>query len=330
MLSFEPSENQSLKGLRWHSQSDSFGFQVNPLDVPNHIILSEVALSVRDLSPLGGLSIGIRLLALLQISRTFDAKDVVRRELHGFCDASELDYGAVIYLRVVDKVDICLLCAKSKVTPLRPITLPRLVLLLSNLIAYIRQVLQGHLSFDAEHAWSIPWSRRSGFDHLRIGGRPLFAIELRAYRTTCRSPPGSHVDTEHNPADLYSRGLTPCELMTQSMWWTGPEWLIQFEPRVDPTHDVESFPIEEERISNGFLDRFSLLNKICRILAYCLRFWNILRAKSIYTTLAVDQMELHSALLILVIQSENFGENIEQLQKGDDFPNISSRSLSRF
>lgn len=58
MLSFKPSEDQSLKvlGLRWHSQSDSFGFQVNPLKCgcTKRIILSEIA---RIFDPLGFLAL---------------------------------------------------------------------------------------------------------------------------------------------------------------------------------------------------------------------------------------------------------------------------------
>ncbi|XP_071577737.1 uncharacterized protein [Temnothorax nylanderi] len=68
-LSFESSKDQSLKvlGLRWYSQSDSFGFQVNPLDrrCTKRTILSEVA---RILDPLG-------LLAPL----TFTAKCFIQR-----------------------------------------------------------------------------------------------------------------------------------------------------------------------------------------------------------------------------------------------------------
>ncbi|XP_071571819.1 uncharacterized protein [Temnothorax nylanderi] len=68
-LSFESSEDQSLKvlGLRWYSQSDSFGFQVNPLDrrCTKRTILSEVA---RIFDPLG-------LLAPL----TFTAKCFIQR-----------------------------------------------------------------------------------------------------------------------------------------------------------------------------------------------------------------------------------------------------------
>ncbi|XP_024879536.1 uncharacterized protein LOC112459589 [Temnothorax curvispinosus] len=69
MLDFESSEDQSQKilGLRWHSQSDSFGFQVNALDreCTKRTILSEVA---RVFDPLGFLA-----------PLTFTAKCLIQR-----------------------------------------------------------------------------------------------------------------------------------------------------------------------------------------------------------------------------------------------------------
>ncbi|KAG5860876.1 hypothetical protein JTB14_028637 [Gonioctena quinquepunctata] len=57
--------------------------------------------------------------------------DSVRHELHGFCDASEKGYACVIYMRYVDmknQISIQFVCGKSKVAPLRKITIPRLEL----------------------------------------------------------------------------------------------------------------------------------------------------------------------------------------------------------
>ena len=55
----------------------------------------------------------------------------VSSQLHCFCDASESGYGAVIYLRSVDKQE-CVHCSfvisRSRVTPIRTITVPRLKL----------------------------------------------------------------------------------------------------------------------------------------------------------------------------------------------------------
>jgi hypothetical protein len=88
------------------------------------------------------------------------------------------------------------------------------------------------------------------------------------------------------------------------MWWRGPEWLVDFESRAEPVLSEESFPSEEERIVSlialdpansiySLLDRFSSLDKICRIIAYILRFVNSLRVKPVPATLAVGQLESH-------------------------------------
>jgi hypothetical protein len=52
-------------------------------------------------------------------------------ELHMFSDASQVGYGAAGYLRLVSHagaVHCCLLMGKSRVTPLKSVTIPRLEL----------------------------------------------------------------------------------------------------------------------------------------------------------------------------------------------------------
>ncbi|GFT55170.1 integrase catalytic domain-containing protein [Trichonephila clavipes] len=55
----------------------------------------------------------------------------IRTELHGFTDSSEKAYGAVLYLRCINtsgQIYVRFLCSKSKVAPLKSITIPRLEL----------------------------------------------------------------------------------------------------------------------------------------------------------------------------------------------------------
>ena len=61
-------------------------------------------------------------------------------QLHGFCDSSEKAYGACLYLRSVNQqgeVKTKLLCSKSRVAPVKKITLPQLELCAALLLALL-------------------------------------------------------------------------------------------------------------------------------------------------------------------------------------------------
>jgi len=80
-------------------------------------------------------------------------------EIHGFADASQNALAAVIYVRVLNDLDdfhVSLICAKTKVAPLKRITIPRLELsaavLLVRQVIKIRDVLE--LSQVPIHLWT--------------------------------------------------------------------------------------------------------------------------------------------------------------------------------
>ena len=60
-----------------------------------------------------------------------------------------------------------------------------------------------------------------------------------------------HVPSQSNNADLVSRGCEPTTLSTSTLWWKGPQWLIQ-EPSSWPTTEVNT-PTEYPEMRNVHL-----------------------------------------------------------------------------
>lgn len=155
-------------------------------------------------------------------------------QLHGFCDASSMAYGAAIYLRTVDQnneVHVHLIASKSKVAPKKTLTIPRLELcgayLLSKLVTSVRMSLR-HASISAKDIRL--WCDSEIVCHWIRSIKPLKVfVENRVAKIhdATNEMQWRHVRTHDNPADLVSRGVTPRELENNSLWWHGPSWLKQ-------------------------------------------------------------------------------------------------------
>ena len=75
--------------------------------------------------------------------------EITSMELHGFCDASEVAYSSVLYLRAIDSegdVHISLVMAKTKVAPIKRLSIPRLELcggvVLSKILSHVADTLE--------------------------------------------------------------------------------------------------------------------------------------------------------------------------------------------
>ena len=166
------------------------------------------------------------------IARSYFPKDVnaTSVQLHGFSDASEQAYAAVVYLRTVDSngtVHASLVMAKTKVAPIKRLTVPRLELCGANLLASLLHHTQEVLKVPSSQvfAWTdstvvLGWL--SGNPHrfkTFVGNRVSNTMEL------VHPNRWHHVPGTDNPADCASRGLLPSELLQHTLWWNGPPWL---------------------------------------------------------------------------------------------------------
>jgi hypothetical protein len=153
-------------------------------------------------------------------------------EIHGFSDASQVAYGCCVYVRVIDangKISGKLLCAKSRVAPLKTISISRLELaaavLLARLISNIQDIIK--IKVDTVHYWTdstivLAWLTRSpGSFKTFVANRVSEILNLSNIQNW------NHVNSADNPADIISRGVYPPELLTNNLWFTGPHWLSQ-------------------------------------------------------------------------------------------------------
>ena len=158
-------------------------------------------------------------------------KQIVSKDLHGFSDACEDAYAAVIYLRMIDSdnnVHVSLVASRTKVAPIKHLSVPRLelcgALLLSRLLTHSKNVLS--MSVNDVVAWTdstVVLSWLSGNPHrfkTYVGNRVAQIIsEIPSERW-------KHVAGTDNPSDCASSGLYPSELIHHQLWWNGPTWLI--------------------------------------------------------------------------------------------------------
>ena len=230
----------------------------------------------------------LTLLSGVSIPCCYFCKDVqvASVQLHGFCDASESAYAGVVYVRMLDSLNrahVSLVMSKTRVSPIKRLTIPRLELcgayLLAKLLSHIKEVLR--VPACDVFAWTdstivLCWLDGSPRRFKTfVGNRVSGIMELT-------SPDRwRHVSGVDNPADCASRGLYPSELVNHHLWWNGPEWLVKTEDEwpVAPIL-AGSVDAKEEKEVYAFvssdplpmLDKYSSFNQLKRVTAWIRRF----------------------------------------------------------
>ncbi|GFU83673.1 integrase catalytic domain-containing protein [Trichonephila clavipes] len=223
-------------------------------------------------------------------------------ELHAFSDASEKAYGSSLYLKSISalgEVKVCLVTSKSRVSPLKQISIPRLELcgavLAAKLMKKVKEALNLHIT--AVHFWSdstivISWIHRESREL-----KTFVANRVSKIHQLSSCDQWHHIASEQNPADVLSRGLLPEELRDDSLWWHGPELLqstysttVIAEPTQRDDFDCE-LRVSERTLETSLLSskNFNFFNhlmnlsnnyfKIIHIVSYIYRFIENCRSK---------------------------------------------------
>lgn len=372
-LHFQSSDNPfySVLGIKWVSETDQFAYRLQIPDKPltKRNILSAIA---QIFDPCGFLApVIFWAKALLQLLWTlglqwdelvpgditekwekfcsqipelnkihifcylslYDAVDV---QLHGFSDGSEAGYGAAVYVRMLSadgNVSVSLLIAKSRVAPLKRISVPRLELcgahLLTELLNYSVNLISQQCRISSTKAWCdssvvLSWIHTPPY-RLKV----YIANRVAQIQDLTPAHMWSHISTNCNPADCASRSLLPSTLVTHDMWWYGPPWL---------RHTQEMWPtsrftlIQEEELpeskseplrilvtveESAFITKFSSWSKLLRVIAYVLRFFRNVKNHDKETgSLKLNELSDACLRICRLTQKSEFQEDLARLQAG--------------
>ena len=170
----------------------------------------------------------IKSLSKIRVQMCLFNKDyqVVSKQLHGFCDASEKAFAAVVYIRIEYEhmpPDIQLVASKTRVAPVKKQSIPRLELLgatiLARLMATGLNVPQLKRHYWADSYMTLCWIRNNQRWKQYVQHR-VDEIHKLSDQDKWRFCPGAD-----NPVDLPSRGCGGKELVESNHWWHGPSFL---------------------------------------------------------------------------------------------------------
>ena len=272
-------------------------------------------------------------------------------QIHVFCDASLKAYGSVIFFRAVfpdGSVGLSFVMAKSRVAPLKSVTLPRLELLAalvgSRLCAYVRKSIIG-LDSAPCYFWSdsqivLCWinshpSRFKIFVSNRVS--EIQSLSSPTDWRFCRS--------ECNSADVLSRGCS-LDSLEENFWTAGPRWLLCPESKWncgDGRSDFSSFSDHQESVSemkvhmgsiqvcdlswwSKFKIRHSRFSKLVRVVAWVFRFRDNPRLSNVRKSedLQLDEVVSAREYCLHLSQMECFPDEYSLLRQGTSLPKDSA------
>ena len=275
--------------------------------------------------------------------------------LHVFADASPKAYGAVAYLSTGDQSSLVM--SKSRVAPLKKLTLPQLELMAASICTRLAHFAAEALKSRFPNLTVHLWSDSEIVLHWLHSSKPLkqfVANRTKEIKALFPVAVWNHCPTHENPADLLTRGITTTQLHTSSLWQRGPQWLPLAEqwPSWNPSKilhlhlcdiaDAEDTdatanntktttdgatqtdPAEKQLGIHNLIDvsRFSTLSRLLTVTAYVLRFVKNLQNHATKTDGPLSVQERQEA-------QRKWIQNSQALIYAAEIANLQSKSRTR-
>ncbi|XP_063376662.1 uncharacterized protein LOC134664029 [Cydia fagiglandana] len=367
-VEFGDGSYQKVLGIKWEPRSDSFSFEVNsnterctkrnilsvvarlwdilgfaaPVILYAKLMIKQLWLEHIDWDQTPPSAVidawvnfvrDLPLLSQMRIPRHVGVTSSCTVTLLAFADASEKAYGAVLYLHVVanQSISVRFLCAKSKVAPMKVVSLARLELcaawLMSKLVRIVMDNYSTRISLSHIYAFSDSTVTLHWIHSSPHRWKIFVANRVAKIQKNLPSDCFFHVSGKENPSDCLSRGLTPSQLLEHPLWLRGPSWarlerskwpikpfVASSEGEV-PEQKVIALPTvatvappAEEPVLYTLSKRISSWLRYLRVIVYVLRFIKLLSSKGAVTTEDTEAAELAA---IKTIQTVHFPEYLE-------------------
>ena len=230
-----------------------------------------------------------------------------------------------------------ILCARSRIAPLKKVSLARLELcaahLLASLLKSVLDEVEQRVKYENVLAFSdstitLAWIRASPHKW------HTFNANRTAYIREIISPEcWSHVPGNVNPSDIISRPLTPRELAERDEWFQGPQWAYLPKAQWPTTPCIglssPSQVPEQKQISlvqtsqpvpsvlDDLANNVSSWNRLLNVIVYVLRFAKKLRSRGPITV--QDQLEAE-VVILKHVQNVHFERELKALNKQSNEP----------
>ena len=359
-------------GIQWNAYSDEFIFQFrlcdkpatrrgilstistlyDPLDLiapwllPEKLLLQELCrkrlgwdepLDKQDQTKWNEWITDLQEIGEIQIPRCIKKDNFQEEyvELHLFCDASEVGYGAVAYASLCNNNGErrqTLLFSKSRVAPLKTVFVPRLELSAAVLAVRIFQIISTSMNIEFQNVtfWTDSTIVLYYINNISKRFNTFVANRLTIIHDASTPEQWMHVTSCENPADKSSRGLRGTELIKS--WLQGPAFLnlpsSAWPSMLIPNGKIDGIEIRrkttqlylstEDNVIQQLCDRYSSWVKLLRAITWLRRFKNycmimFAHRKNICLNvgqITVDEMLLSELDVLRITQADAFAPEL--------------------
>ena len=242
-----------------------------------------------------------------------DFGEIESAQLHHFSDASNYAYGTVTYPRLVsrtDNVHCTLLAGKSRVAPVKPITIPRAELTAATVSVRMNKLMTTELEIPIHDTvyWTDSMTVLKYIANETTRFHIYVANRVNLIREGLEPSQWRYVDTKNNQGDDASRGPSADGLLESKRWIDGPEFLWKPEtewpkspefrkgddeddPEVKKevtVNAVQTNPVQDA--TNRLITYFSDWLALKKIVAW------FMQLRTILLELAIDRKEIRRVL----------------------------------